>query len=127
MNPLCDVNYIRHLMKKYKLQFNKKYGQNFLTDEQVLDDIISTSGITPDDGALEILSLIHISHLLVDEFQDSNDVQFRLIRQWAQENIFIIGDPDQSIYGFRGSDARCFERFFDAYPDTVQILSLIHI
>lgn len=54
MNPLCDVNYIRHLMKKYKLQFNKKYGQNFLTDEQVLDDIISTSGITPDDGALEI-------------------------------------------------------------------------
>lgn len=41
-------------MKKYKLQFNKKYGQNFLTDEQVLDDIISTSGITPDDGALEI-------------------------------------------------------------------------
>ena len=80
-----------------------------------------------DDILLEALRLgeekggLPFSHLLVDEFQDSNDVQFRLIRQWAQENIFIIGDPDQSIYGFRGSDARCFERFFDAYPDTVQI------
>ncbi len=82
-----------------------------------------------DDILLEALRLggetdgLTFPHLLVDEFQDSNDVQFRLIRQWSQKskNVFIIGDPDQSIYGFRGADAHCFERFFESYPDTEQI------
>ena len=58
------------------------------------------------------------SHLLVDEFQDINAVQYRLIKEWSKksESIFIIGDPDQSIYGFRGSDFRFFERFQDDFP-----------
>ncbi len=59
------------------------------------------------------------AHLLVDEFQDINPVQYELIEQWSQqsESLFVIGDPDQSIYGFRGSDARCFERFQKQHPD----------
>ena len=63
------------------------------------------------------------SHLLVDEFQDINPVQYRLIRAWGKnsERIFVIGDPDQSIYGFRGSDARCFERFFGDFPGARQV------
>ena len=58
------------------------------------------------------------THLLVDEFQDINPVQYRLIRAWGKNSagIFVIGDPDQSIYGFRGSDSRCFERFFEDFP-----------
>ena len=57
-------------------------------------------------------------HILVDEFQDINAVQYRLIRVWVRNSadIFIIGDPDQSIYGFRGSDPRCFEQFFADFP-----------
>ena len=53
------------------------------------------------------------SYLLVDEFQDINEIQYRLLKEWGRksENIFIIGDPDQAIYGFRGSDFRYFERF----------------
>ena len=53
------------------------------------------------------------SYLLVDEFQDINDVQYRLIREWSKnsKSIFVIGDPDQSIYGFRGSDSRYFDQF----------------
>ena len=49
-------------------------------------------------------------HLLVDEFQDINAVQRALVRHWsaAGESLFVIGDPDQSIYGFRGADARLF-------------------
>ena len=52
-------------------------------------------------------------YLLVDEFQDINDLQYSLIRKWGEraESLFIIGDPNQSIYGFRGSDSSCFERF----------------
>lgn len=57
-------------------------------------------------------------HLLVDEFQDSNSLQFQLITAWSRrgESLFVIGDPDQSIYGFRGSDARCFDRLAEERP-----------
>ncbi len=63
------------------------------------------------------------SHLLVDEFQDINPVQYRLIRAWGKDSagVFVIGDPDQSIYGFRGSDPRCFERFFTDFPGAEKI------
>ena len=62
-------------------------------------------------------------HLLVDEFQDVSDVQYRLIRAWSRlgKSLFVIGDPDQSIYGFRGSDARCFERLSGDIPSLRQI------
>ncbi|PWL72279.1 MAG: hypothetical protein DBY25_03060 [Clostridiales bacterium] len=61
----------------------------------------------------------HFSYLLVDEFQDINPLQYRLIRAWGahSEGIFVIGDPDQSIYGFRGSDAHCFERLKADFPE----------
>lgn len=51
-------------------------------------------------------------YLLIDEFQDINDLQYRLVRAWSKRSkgLFVIGDPDQSIYGFRGSNARCFAR-----------------
>lgn len=61
--------------------------------------------------------LSSFTHLLVDEFQDINPVQYRLIKAWGKDSacIFVIGDPDQSIYGFRGSDPHCFQRFFEDF------------
>jgi len=58
-------------------------------------------------------------HILVDEYQDLNQGQYRLIRAISPlgRNLFAIGDPDQSIYGFRGSDVRYFKQFFKDYPD----------
>ena len=63
------------------------------------------------------------SYLLVDEFQDISPVQYRLIQVWNQEGreLFVIGDPDQSIYGFRGSDAACFTKLTEDYPDLHEI------
>ena len=63
------------------------------------------------------------THLLVDEFQDINDTQYALLRAWSRdaESLFVIGDPDQSIYGFRGANGRCFERLAEDFPDTRQI------
>ncbi len=57
-------------------------------------------------------------HILVDEFQDINPVQYRLIRAWCKEgaDLFVIGDPDQSIYGFRGTDPHCFKKLFMDFP-----------
>ncbi len=62
--------------------------------------------------------LCRCTHLLVDEFQDVNPVQYRLVRLWARrpENLFVIGDPDQAIYGFRGADHRLFRRLKEDFP-----------
>lgn len=58
------------------------------------------------------------AHLLVDEFQDVNDLQYRLIRRWSEggRSLFVIGDPDQAIYGFRGAGADCFARLAADLP-----------
>ncbi len=62
-------------------------------------------------------------HIFVDEYQDLNQAQYRIIRALAPDrssvkNLCVIGDPDQSIYGFRGSDTAYFKRFIDDYPGT---------
>ncbi|MFW6240327.1 MAG: UvrD-helicase domain-containing protein [Thermodesulfobacteriota bacterium] len=59
-----------------------------------------------------------IRHLLVDEYQDLNEAQYRLARLLSPEGkgLFVIGDPDQAIYGFRGADHRFFGRFTEDYP-----------
>ncbi|NIQ38517.1 MAG: UvrD-helicase domain-containing protein [Proteobacteria bacterium] len=54
----------------------------------------------------------------VDEYQDINFAQYRLIQQLSPhgENLCVIGDPDQAIYGFRGADSRYFLQFENDYP-----------
>ncbi len=59
-------------------------------------------------------------YLLVDEFQDINPIQYQLLQAWNRggRELFVIGDPDQAVYGFRGSDARCFDRLLEDAPGT---------
>jgi DNA helicase-2/ATP-dependent DNA helicase PcrA len=63
-------------------------------------------------------------HILVDEFQDTNTVQYALIKRLAagHGNLFCVGDEDQSIYLFRGADWRNVRRFRTDYPDCETIL-----
>ena len=56
-------------------------------------------------------------YVLVDEFQDVNGVQVALVEQLSPKYLTLIGDPDQSIYAFRGSDPRALERFVSTHPD----------
>ena len=60
-------------------------------------------------------------HIFVDEYQDLNQAQYRIIRALAPaknsvKDLCVIGDPDQAIYGFRGSDVKFFNRFISDYP-----------
>ena len=62
--------------------------------------------------------------LLVDEFQDTNQVQYEIVKLLAspQNNIFVVGDEDQSIYGFRGANYRNLERLRSDFPGLSQFL-----
>lgn len=64
------------------------------------------------------------SHVLVDEFQDTNWHQYQLAKLLteASRNLCVTGDPDQSIYTWRGADPRNFEDFRADYPEAVEIV-----
>ncbi|MCM1174026.1 MAG: ATP-dependent helicase [Blautia sp.] len=64
------------------------------------------------------------SHILVDEFQDINPLQYQVVRMLAQpeNNLFIVGDDDQSIYGFRGARPDIMRQFLADYPAAEQVL-----
>src|ERR1700681_2247515 len=58
-------------------------------------------------------------YLMVDEFQDTNRAQEELVRllAGARKNVCVVGDEDQSIYGWRGARAGNLKRFMEDFPD----------
>ncbi|MEM7227833.1 MAG: UvrD-helicase domain-containing protein [Planctomycetota bacterium] len=62
-------------------------------------------------------------YLLIDEYQDTNHAQFVIAHALAAEhtNICVVGDPDQSIYGWRGADIRNILEFEQQYPDATTV------
>ena len=65
----------------------------------------------------------NVQALLIDEFQDTNSIQYDLMGLFAQHHnaITIVGDPDQSIYGFRSAEIKNLGRMKRQWPDTITI------
>ena len=86
---------------------------------------LSEAGLRDLDDILDEAMNIDVSgaemfrNLLVDEYQDVNATQRRLVAHWLSGggSLFVIGDPDQSIYGFRGASAGCFDELKALLPE----------
>ncbi|KAM3418382.1 hypothetical protein BST61_g4376 [Cercospora zeina] len=65
----------------------------------------------------------NVQAVLIDEFQDTNNIQYDLMTLFAQKHnvITIVGDPDQSIYGFRAAEIKNLSRMKKQWPDTLII------
>jgi DNA helicase-2/ATP-dependent DNA helicase PcrA len=84
-----------------------------------LDDLIAVPvRLLAADPELAAAYRARFSHLAVDEYQDVDELQYRLLRLLAPPdgNLCAIGDPDQAIYGFRGADVGFFLRFTEDWP-----------
>jgi DNA helicase-2/ATP-dependent DNA helicase PcrA len=116
------VNYRDEVVKRVY----KRYQDLLLTNNAVdFDDLLLwTAFLLEQKPDVREKYARRYEHVLVDEFQDTNLAQYTLVRHLASyhHNIFVVGDMDQSIYGWRGADYRNVLRFEQDYPDTQVIL-----
>ncbi len=89
------------------------------------DDLLSRTALLFREHP-EVLSKYQsrYQHVMVDEFQDTNLVQYELVKQIAAKcrNLCVVGDPDQSIYSWRAADLRNILNFEKDYPEAKTIL-----
>ena len=91
------------------------------------DLIFKTVRLLEKNDHIALLYRELFQYVFVDEYQDLNHGQYRIIKALVpsgiQKKICVVGDPNQSIYGFRGSSSEYFKRFVVDYPDA-QIIKL---
>lgn len=106
------------LGKRYE-DYKKMHG--YLDYDDLLSECLRLLSEQP-----EILSFFQqkYQYLLVDEFQDVNDIQFQILYLLSKQhrNIMVVGDDDQSIYGFRGAKAGIFQDFLTFFPEGKQVV-----
>ena len=106
--------------------------QEFVTVFEAYQSQLAQSNLLDyDDLLLRCVDLLrrhptcvsNVEVVLIDEFQDTNVVQFDLMRLFAAKNkrVTTVGDPDQSIYGWRSAEIKNLERMQQQYPDMLTI------
>ena len=113
------------------MRFSRKKEPKFFKQLKKYEDILDSYKRLTFDRMVKLAviklhekpdKLKHVKYLLVDEYQDINRAQEKLIQLiGTNAGIFIVGDPRQTIYKWRGSDETCFEDFARNYPDTETI------
>ena len=114
--------YRDEVVKRVYKRYQETLKQNNAVD---FDDLLLwTAHLLSEFPAVREKYAQRFRHVLVDEFQDTNFAQYTLLKHLASVhgNIFVVGDPDQSVYRWRGADYRNVQRFEQDYPETQVIL-----
>ncbi len=84
------------------------------------DLLTRCADLVENDAAVAAASRWRIRHLFVDEFQDVNPAQWRLLTAWLGDrtDLFAVGDPRQAVYGWNGADATLLDRLPELLPGT---------
>lgn len=87
------------------------------------DLVVGAAGALEGDAALRLRWQSRFSHVCVDEFQDVDAAQLRMVRLLAepQRNLFVVGDDDQTIYAWRLADVRRILSFEAGYPSARRV------
>src|SRR5512143_2574406 len=127
-NELIDADdyptntYRDEVVKRVYAEYQKRLIASNAVD---FDDLlVYTAKLLEDNPTVRDKYAQRFRHVLVDEFQDTKLAQYALVKQLASfhKNIFCVGDPDQSIYAWRGADWRNVQRFEQDFPDHQTIL-----
>jgi DNA helicase-2/ATP-dependent DNA helicase PcrA len=88
------------------------------------DMVVRAADLLETDAALRARWQARFAHVCVDEFQDVDAAQLRLVRLLAapEDNLFVVGDDDQTIYAWRLADVRRILRFGDDYPAARRVM-----
>ncbi len=115
------TTYRDEIVKRVYVDYQKRLIASNAVD---FDDIlVYTARLLEENPDVRDKYAQRFRHVLVDEFQDTNLAQYALVSQLASfnKNIFVVGDPDQSIYAWRGADWRNVQRFEQDFPDAQTI------
>ena len=98
------------------IEILKEIDKNYSKEKRELkaldyDDIISYTHLILSDDKFNKSLKERYSYILVDEYQDTNEIQNEIINTFVDSNLFIVGDPKQSIYAFRGTDLKSYFNF----------------
>ena len=109
---LAFKNQIAEIMKEYE---TRKRARSFLDYDDIL--AIVASALDQSDGLADYVASL-CKHMLVDEMQDTNPLQWALLEPLKDKvSLFCVGDDAQSIYGFRGADFENIHHFKDRVPN----------
>ncbi len=111
---LAFKDQIAKIMQEYE---TRKRARSFLDYDDIL--AIVASALDQSEGLVDYVASI-CKHMLVDEMQDTNPLQWALLEPLKDKvSLFCVGDDAQSIYGFRGADFENIHHFKERVPDAV--------
>ncbi|UUV17868.1 UvrD-helicase domain-containing protein [Fusobacteria bacterium ZRK30] len=112
----ADTRVVAAVYEKYAEELIKNNAMDFA------DLLINTNKLLDDPEVLEKIQGRY-EYVMVDEYQDTNNIQYQIITKIAKKhkNICVVGDEDQSIYGFRGANIRNILDFEKEYKDAMVV------
>ncbi|WP_064581082.1 ATP-dependent helicase [Streptobacillus moniliformis] len=102
----------KEIFREYQEKLEKSNAMDFS------DLLVNAKALLDDEYVLDKIQNRYI-YILIDEYQDTNEIQYQIVKKIAKKykNICVVGDEDQSIYAFRGANIRNILNFEKDYPN----------